>query len=160
MKGYVLTGVLIALLFPAVVFAQEDERPRRQPGRNVNQQMRLRGQQLELEQREAEVEFDRKMKELELQKRRLAIKHKQKLQQRPARHFKHFRHRRCKAAPVILIFCFVVHVLLGVWVYQDIRKRQCGSGIWIVIVLLAGLLGVLPYAIVRLGDISLSKSQT
>ena len=157
MKGYVLTGVLMALLFPAVLFAQEVEQPRSQRGRNVNQQIRLRGQQLELEQREAEVEFDRQMKELELQKRRLDIKHRQRLQKRPGKHIRHCKHSKCKAGPVILIVCFVVHILLGVWVYQDIRRRQCGSGIWIVIVLLAGLLGVLPYTIVRLGDANREK---
>ena len=163
MKQYVLAGVLMALLFPTVVLAEKGERTKRRPGKKmdqqtqkVNQQMHLHRQKLELEQRQAEVEFDREMKKLELQKRRLEIKHKQKLQQRPG---KHIRHHRCKAGPVILIMCFVVHVLLGVWVYQDIRRRQCGSGIWIVIVLLVGLLGVLPYAIVRLGDITRSKSQ-
>jgi len=164
MKRYVLAGVLMALLFPTVVLAQRGERPKRQPGKKmnqqtqkVNQQMRLRHQQLGLEHREAELEFDREMKELELQKRRLDIKHRQRLQERPGRDFRHGRHHRCKAMFLFVIVCFVVHVLLAVWVYQDIRRRQCGSGIWIVIVLLAGLLGVLPYAIVRLGDTGRTK---
>jgi hypothetical protein len=46
----------------------------------------------------------------------------------------------------------VVHILAAVWVYQDIRQRGCGSGLWVVIALLAGLLGTLVYAVVRIGD--------
>jgi len=42
--------------------------------------------------------------------------------------------------------------LCAVWVYQDIRRRASGSGIWIVIALLTGLLGTLVYAVVRLGE--------
>ncbi len=52
----------------------------------------------------------------------------------------------------IFAVCFLIHVLLSVWVYRDIKKRKTGSGIWIVIVLLTGLIGVIPYAIVRIGD--------
>lgn len=48
--------------------------------------------------------------------------------------------------------CFLIHVLLTVWVYQDIRQRHTGSGLWIVITLLTGFFGALLYAIVRLGD--------
>ncbi len=48
--------------------------------------------------------------------------------------------------------CIAVHILLAVWVFGDIRKRQAGSGIWIAVVLLTGLLGVIPYTLVRIGD--------
>ena len=51
-----------------------------------------------------------------------------------------------------LILCLVTHVLLAGWVYQDIRQRKVGSGIWIVLALLAGFLAALVYAVVRLGD--------
>jgi len=52
----------------------------------------------------------------------------------------------------LLAICCIVHVLVAVWVYQDLRRRNAGSGIWIVIALLAGLFGALVYAVVRLGD--------
>jgi hypothetical protein len=52
----------------------------------------------------------------------------------------------------------VVHILLAVWVYTDIRKLNRGSGIWIVIALLTGLLGTLVYAVVRLGDARTEES--
>ena len=51
-----------------------------------------------------------------------------------------------------MLICAVVHLLLAIWVYQDIRNRNAGSGLWIVVTLLTGLLGVLVYALVRLGD--------
>jgi hypothetical protein len=50
------------------------------------------------------------------------------------------------------LICLLIHILLAVWVYQDIRKRGRGSGIWIVVVLLTGLCGTLVYALVRLRD--------
>ncbi|HOK96600.1 MAG TPA: hypothetical protein PK052_12360 [Anaerohalosphaeraceae bacterium] len=53
----------------------------------------------------------------------------------------------------MMVCCAVVHILSAVWVFQDIRTRGAGSGVWIVIALLAGLFGVLVYAVVRLGDI-------
>lgn len=54
---------------------------------------------------------------------------------------------------MLMVMCLVVHILVAVWVFQDIRTRGTGSGIWIVIALIAGLLGALVYAVVRLGDI-------
>ena len=52
----------------------------------------------------------------------------------------------------MLLVCFVVHILLTVWVYQDIRRRNSGSGIWVAVTLMTGLLGAAVYALVRLGD--------
>lgn len=52
--------------------------------------------------------------------------------------------------------CFLVmaicHVLLTVWVFQDIRKRGEGSGFFVVLTLLAGFCGAILYALVRIGD--------
>ena len=53
---------------------------------------------------------------------------------------------------LMLLGAAVIHILLAVWVYQDLRRRNTGSGIWIVITLLAGLCGAAVYALVRLGD--------
>ncbi|MCI0499583.1 MAG: hypothetical protein L0Y36_07880 [Planctomycetales bacterium] len=53
---------------------------------------------------------------------------------------------------MVMLVCAVVHVLAAVWVFQDIRARGAGSGLWIVIALLAGLMGVLVYAVIRIGD--------
>ena len=63
-------------------------------------------------------------------------------------------HKKCCGA--FLGILAIVHLLLGVWVYKDIRKRNSGAGVWIVVTLLTGLLGAAVYALVRLGDIRAS----
>ncbi len=157
MRGYVLASVLMAVLLPATVFAQKSEQPRQQPVKKVNQQKRLHRQRMESGKRESEMKFGRKMKSLGRKHRRLGLENKRRFQEHPG---KYFSHHRCRVMmKLVVIGVFVVHVLLAVWVYQDIRQRRRGSGIWIVVVLLAGLLGVLPYAVVRLGDVCRTKSE-
>jgi len=51
-----------------------------------------------------------------------------------------------------MLMCILIHILSAIWVYLDIRARNAGSGIWIVIALIVGLFGVLVYAVIRLGD--------
>ena len=65
---------------------------------------------------------------------------------------KHLRMEHTPLCALVMTLCIVVHILVAVWVFQDIRSRGTGSGIWIVIALIAGLLGALVYAVVRLGD--------
>ncbi|MCJ7675488.1 MAG: hypothetical protein MUO33_10105, partial [Sedimentisphaerales bacterium] len=60
--------------------------------------------------------------------------------------------RRHGPGPLLLLGIVAVHILAAVWVNKDIRQRGCGSGLWVLISLLAGLLGTLVYAVVRLGD--------
>jgi len=154
MKGYVLISVLMAMFFSTAVFSQDPDEGPRPPEEQMEQEMHLHRMQMELQEREAELDFQQEVKKLELEKRKIALKRERKAQHRPA-HFK------CGGKEKMLpfaILCFVVHILLAVWVYKDIRARNAGSGIWIVIVLLTGLLGVLPYAIVRLGEIRQTKS--
>ena len=153
MRGYVLISVLLAMLLAGIGFGEEAGEAQGRPEENMERQIHLRRMQLEMEEQEAEHDFRRNKRELELKERKIALAHKQKPQ-------KYSKHSKChcgeKMAP-LLIICFVVHILLTVWVYQDIRKRGRGSGIWIVIVFLTGLFGVLPYAIVRLGDVRETK---
>ena len=153
MRGYVLISVLMAMFFSTAVFSQEPGEVEGRPEENLERRMHLRRMQLELEEHEAELDFHRRMQELELEERSIALEHKRKSQEHP----KHFKHCNKKGKGVFVIILLVVNILLAVWVYGDIRKRNCGSGIWIVIVLLTGLFGVLPYAIVRLGDIRQTK---
>jgi hypothetical protein len=121
---------------PAAVFSQELERQE-----DPEYQMEMRGMAMEMEQRDAEMGFQQRMQELELEERQIELE----------RLRRGHKHRPCKKHPFLLLV-LVVHILVAVWVYQDIRKRNAGSGIWIVIALLAGLLGVLVYAVVRIGD--------
>ena len=52
--------------------------------------------------------------------------------------------------------CFLValifNILIAIWIFTDVRKRGEGSGIFIVLALLAGVPTAIIYAIVRLGD--------
>lgn len=61
-------------------------------------------------------------------------------------------HHAKPALALLLLGAAIIHILLAVWVYQDLRKRNTGSGIWIVITLLAGLCGAAVYALVRIGE--------
>lgn len=119
--------------------------------------------EMELEEREIELEARRAERELDLERQQLELDRMRGEMDRPPRDRcgKHPCGKRpCghhKGAPpggclLLLGICIAVHILLAVWVFGDIRKRKTGSGIWIAIVLLTGLLGVIPYAIVRLGD--------
>jgi hypothetical protein len=46
----------------------------------------------------------------------------------------------------------VFNILLAVWIFTDIRKRGEGSGIFIVLALLAGIPAAIIYTLTRIGD--------
>jgi len=52
----------------------------------------------------------------------------------------------------LLIVLAIVHILLAIWVFGDIRKRGEGSGIFIVLALLIGAIGAALYLLARIGD--------
>ena len=56
----------------------------------------------------------------------------------------------------LIKFCFLVafifNILIAIWIFTDIRKRGEGSGIFIVLALLAGVPAAIIYALVRIGD--------
>ncbi|MBA7691756.1 hypothetical protein ES703_100309 [subsurface metagenome] len=140
MKRYVLSMMLAAMLLPTGLFGQEQELE------EAEFRMEMRERQMELEQREAEMDIERRMQELELEERELELERLRR------------KHHGKDGAHPLLLLVLVVHILVAVWVYQDIRRRGCGSGIWIVIALLTGLLGTLIYAVVRLGDSEKEKA--
>jgi len=140
MKRYVFLSVmLLSMLAVPAVFSQEFE------PEDMEMQMQMRKMQMELNQRESEMDMERQMKQLDLEQRK--------------REMERALHdddddRECEGGIVVLLLiCAVVHILVAVWVYMDIRQLNSGSGIWIVIALLTGLLGALVYAVVRIGDI-------
>ena len=159
MTKYVLIMLLAVLLVPVAAFGQEFEHPPEEPPHpemGPERQMELRRLELRLQQEEAELEIQRQLKELQLQERRLELENAEKTKQ--AKHTKcRWHHKKDDFHPILLL-CIIVHILVAIWVYQDIRKRNAGSGIWIVIALIAGLLGTLVYAIVRIGDVKQEKS--
>ena len=148
MKTYLLSAVLVFVLFPQAVFAEEHEEMGSEEEMELRRmEMGLREREMEMEDREMEMDFRRRMQEMELKKHSLGMEewHEKK---------KH----NDKGGAAILLFCIVVNILLTVWVYQDIRKKTDSSGIWIVVVLLTGLLGALVYAVVRIGDLRTAKA--
>jgi Flp pilus assembly protein TadB len=139
MKHFILFMVALGMLvWISAVFGQEEAAV----GEEMERELDMRRAQLELQEHEGEVDFRREMRQLELEKKRMGLEHWKKSK----------KHHDDKGGAVLLFVLLIVHILLAVWVYQDIRKRNTGSGIWIVVALLAGLFGTLVYAIVRLGD--------
>jgi hypothetical protein len=137
------------MLVPTVALCREFEE-REEMGR----EMELREREMELQHREDEMGIEREMRKLELEERRANIER----ERRGPGHGDHRMGRPKKDCHGLLLLIAVVHILVAVWVYTDIRKLNSGSGIWIVIALLTGLLGALVYAVVRLGDERQKKS--
>ncbi len=147
MKRNVLLSVLLVSMFacPAVL-SQEFEME------DLEVQMEIKAREMDMRQREAEMSMEREMQNLELEQRRMEL-------ERAREEIHHDDddddNDECHcggALGLLLLICVIIRILLAVWVYMDIHKLGHGSGIWIVIVLLAGLLGALVYAIVRIGD--------
>ena len=139
MKRQVLMGFLLVSMFacPAVLskeFVPED----------IDAQMAMKEREMNLQQRQAKMDMEREMQKLDLEGQRLKLEHARGM-------------NKDKAHPLLLVI-LVVHILVAVWVYMDIRQLGRGSGLWIVIALLTGLLGTLVYAVVRLGDGRMAKS--
>ncbi len=49
----------------------------------------------------------------------------------------------------LFIGLLVIAILLAVWVYRDAEKRGMGGVLWLIVVLIAGILGLIIYLIVR-----------
>jgi len=152
MKRYVISVLLVGLLAPAAAVCGELEEIAEQE--QIEREMELRERDMELEHRGTEMDFEQEMQRLELEERRMRIEREMQELELAAD-----RDRSGKEAmPALLLLCAVVHILVAVWVYTDIRKLNRGSGIWIVIALLTGLLGTLVYAVVRMGDARIAQS--
>ena len=145
MKRYILSMMLVTIFLPAFAAAQEEGPD------DIEFQMEMHERKMEMQHREAEMDLERRMQELELEKRKIDLEN----MRRPKEHPEHMKGNDDDddndLHPLLLLLA-VVHILCAVWVYQDIRRRAGGSGIWIVIALLTGLLGTLVYAVVRLGE--------
>ena len=144
MKRYVLSMMLAVIFMPAFAVAQE-EGPE-----DIEFQMEIQERKVELQRREANMDFERRMQEVELEKYKIELEHMRRPKEHPG-HVKDNDDDDDDLHPLLLLV-MVVHILCAVWVYLDIRQRNAGSGIWIVIALLTGLLGTLVYAVVRLGE--------
>jgi heme/copper-type cytochrome/quinol oxidase subunit 2 len=54
-----------------------------------------------------------------------------------------------------LLFCmipiiwFVIAILLCIWVYKDAESRGMNGVLWLIVVLIAGIIGLIIYLVVR-----------
>ena len=156
MNHAILVVMAVGVMGAASVLAQDPqgELPQRQP-EQFRQQMENRLHAQAMEAAEQRAQLQQEIRELRTAVTRTGIEREPQVGGDlhpgvpPARHWRgHAMHGIC----ALLMFCFVVHILLAVWVYQDIRRRNSGSGIWIVITLLTGLFGAAVYALVRMGE--------
>jgi len=53
---------------------------------------------------------------------------------------------------LMVLGCILCNLLLAVWIFMDIRKRGEGSGIFVVLALVAGVPAAIIYSLVRIGD--------
>jgi Flp pilus assembly protein TadB len=144
MKRILLLAALTTILIPVAAYSQEDAAGAAQKQNAARtREMQMREKELDLQQKEAELKFQQQKRELELQSRKVDLENARKPKQ--------------NGMGVILILILIVNILCSVWVYQDIQKKSHESGIWIIIALLAGLIGTLVYAVIRIGDVSKQK---
>jgi len=148
-----MTAVLLA---GQLVYGQEGQLGP-QP-ENPDQAIDMRYKQLDLEQRQSEMYFNNELRKIQLEQKRLELDRARQVQQTPdakacpGKGCWRGHHQIMKHLCGLMLICLIVHILLAIWVYQDIRHRNAGSGLWIIITLLTGLLGALVYAVARLGD--------
>ena len=147
MRKFILIAILALLVCSEVVFGEEVKKGKGGQKMNAEQRMQLRRKQMQLEEAEVEAGFRQRMRELNLEEREFEIE-RQRKELEPKRHGGGH-----KCGKMLMVIFIIIHILLAIWVYRDIANRKSGSGIWIVIALLAGLLGTLVYAVVRLGDV-------
>jgi hypothetical protein len=145
--------VLMAVVFTAgFVWADMPQNPDTDTQLNLEfRRMELRQKQLDIQQRESEMAFQDKMRQLELGNRQAEIVNRQKpAQGQPGKDWG-MRCRHHGLAP-LMAFAALINILLAVWICQDNRKRNTGSGIWIVLALLTGVVGTFLYLLARIGD--------
>jgi hypothetical protein len=53
---------------------------------------------------------------------------------------------------LLFILGVLCNILLAVWIYTDIRKRNEGSGLFVALAIFAGIPAALIYALTRIGD--------
>ena len=180
MKRIALLLIVSVLFLGSGLYAQR-ERGKEHRRENPKVRFEHAERELELQERRMELEFEQEKREIKLDKLRRDDVGKRRGHHDSQKSMK-FRHggytgsKNCHGkppmtkrggclmssgkrhhplkiiCPLMLLVIMIVHILLAVWVYNDIRKRDNESGIWIVIALIAGLLGTAVYAIVRLGN--------
>ena len=50
---------------------------------------------------------------------------------------------------LVYVVMFIIWIMIAVWVYRDAQTRGMNAGVWVLIVLLIGIIGLIIYLIVR-----------
>ena len=145
MRQIMLVLLVIGALLPDVAFATAEEEALALEAEKIEIAHNRRLKELDIEAREAKLGVERQMHKLELDDRRAQI-------ERSQRGPYHHRKKHGGFAGLIVLIMISVRVLATIWVCGDLQRRKTGSTLWIPLVLLGGLLGLLVYAVIRLGD--------
>ncbi len=50
---------------------------------------------------------------------------------------------------VVYIVIFIVFILVAIWVYRDANKRGMNGTLWLIVVLVASIIGLIIYLVIR-----------
>jgi len=50
---------------------------------------------------------------------------------------------------ICIVVMLVISIMIAVWVYRDAKSRGMSGGLWLIIVLLFGIIGLIIYLVVR-----------
>ena len=131
----ILPGLIAAVMLAVPAIAEETEL-------DFEREM----QHLELAHARAEFEFDKEMRQADMAERQLELEMTRRKIDSPQKSPKKEKQEG------IFLLLIIVHILMTVWVYKDVRRKNSGNSIWIVITLLAGFFGAAVYALIRIGD--------
>lgn len=157
-----LIPILIIVLVSAGIHAEEGVAPAAEFTKQIQQEM------AQLEQQETLLKIKEKRLELAERERRLTMRTNcfQKrspqdtegtIQKNRTNWWQRNKNRSLRIGKVLLGFILlgcaaitaVLHILLTILVYTDMKKRNKFNGLWISIILLGGLVTIIPYALMR-----------
>ena len=143
MKQYMPYLLLAAIIFPAALFAEEEE----MMIEDAERQLEMTNIQLEQKRAELDFKFQERMRELELEKMDLEVEHGRR------QLIGHGRGQPEGICAIILLAAILTRILTPIWIYKDMRQRDASSVVLVLLGILGGLFGLLTYAVVRLGDV-------
>lgn len=49
----------------------------------------------------------------------------------------------------VIVAVFIISILIAIWVYRDAESRGMSGVLWLIVVLIAGIIGLIIYLVVR-----------
>jgi hypothetical protein len=144
MKKHMLCLLVAGIIAPTLLFADEGE----MGIEDAEHQLEMLNIQLDQERAQLDFKFEQEMRQIELEKARLEIENAHR---RLGHHPGPKLERICA---IILLVAILNRILSPIWIYRDMRRRNAGSVILVLLGILGGLAGLLTYAVIRLGDVN------